>query len=152
MWTFQPFAGSTAMLSSMYVFFILQQNHNGFAPIQLVTGALPNLPSVLVSGLPALEEAESEQTKHHLERMYSARRAFVKAESSEKIKRALRHPIRACETTFENGERVYYKRAADNKWRGPAKVIGYLGTKVFIVHGLTVLRCSSSRVIPISLT
>ena len=128
------------------------QNYNGFAPIQFVTGALPNLPSVLVNGLPALEEAEGDRTKTQLERMYSARRAFVKAESSEKIKRALRHLVRSCETNFVNGEKVYYKRAADNKWRGPAKVIGHLSTKVFVVHGSRVLRCSSSRVIPVNST
>ena len=126
------------------------QNHNGFTPIQLVTGSLPNLPSILVNGLPALDEADNNNTKHHLERMYSARRAFMKAESSEKIKRALKHPVRACEAFFNSGERVYYKKAIDNKWRGPAKVIGHYSTKVFIVHGSRVLRCSSSRVIPVN--
>jgi len=64
----------------------------------------------------------------------------------------LRHPVRSCETNFVNGEKVYYKRAADNKWRGPAKVIGHLSTKVFVVHGSRVLRCSSSRVIPVNST
>lgn len=115
-----------------------------------MTGTLPNLPSVLVNGLPALDEADNDSTRHHLERIYSARRAFTAAESSERIKRALRHPIRSCETFFSNGETVYYKRATSNKWRGPAKVIGQHSTKVFIVHGSRVLRCSSSRVISVN--
>ena len=55
------------------------QNHLGFTPIQLVTGTLPNVPSVLNSDLPALEEADSNVVNNHLNAMYAARRAFVKA-------------------------------------------------------------------------
>ena len=35
-------------------------DHNGFAPVQLVTGQLPNLPSVLGNKVPAMKEPESE--------------------------------------------------------------------------------------------
>ena len=73
------------------------QNHLGFTPIQLVTGTLPNIPSILNSDLLALEEADS---NNHLNAMYAARRAFVKAESSDKIKRAPRHPVRTSEELF----------------------------------------------------
>jgi len=111
------------------------QNHNGFTSIQHVTGTLPNLPSVLVNGLPAMEEADYEIVKHQLETMYCARRAFVKEESSERIKRRLKHPVRACEVLYNNSDKVYYKRVADSKWRGPAKIIGHLATKVIVVHG-----------------
>ena len=60
-------------------------NHNGFRPIQLVTGTLPNLPTVINSKLPALETVISPELEYHLSAMHSASRAFVKAESSEKI-------------------------------------------------------------------
>ena len=76
------------------------QNHLGFTPIQLVTGILPNILSILNSDLPALEEADSNVVNNHLNVMYAARRAFVKAESSDKIKRALRHPVRSSEEFF----------------------------------------------------
>ena len=106
------------------------QNHLGFTPIQLVTGTLPNIPSVLNSDLPALEEADSNVVNNHLNAMYAARRAFVKAEASDKIKRALKHPVRASEEFFENGEKVFYKRDDEKCWHGPGKVVGQLGTVV----------------------
>ena len=61
-------------------------NHNGFTPVQLVTGQLPNLPTVLNSGLPALEQPESENNMHYIETMNSERQAYIHAESSERIK------------------------------------------------------------------
>ena len=88
------------------------QNHNGFTPVQLVTGKLPNLSCVLrSSSLPALEDVDENSTcKTHLDAMYAARSAFLKDEASERIKRALRHPIRSTEKFFERGEKVFYKR------------------------------------------
>ena len=109
------------------------QNHLGFTPIQLVTGTLPNIPSVLNSDLPALEEADSNVVNNHLNGMYAARRAFIKAEASDKIKRALKHPVRASEEFFENGEKVFYKRDDGKRWHGPGKVVGQLGTVVFVI-------------------
>ena len=41
------------------------QNHLGFTPIQLVTGTLPNVASVLNSNLPALQEADSNAVNNH---------------------------------------------------------------------------------------
>ena len=58
-------------------------NHNGFAPVQLVTGQLPNLPSVLVNKIPAMEEPQSEIVLKHLNAMQAARKAFVQVENSE---------------------------------------------------------------------
>lgn len=54
-------------VSAMYAL----QNHNSCAPIQFVTSVLSDLSSVFV---------DSHNTKHHLEKMYSVRRAFVKTE------------------------------------------------------------------------
>jgi len=76
------------------------QSYNGFSPIQLVTGSLPNLPNILNDALPALETLTYPELEKRLSAMHSARCAFIKAESSEKIKRALRHPVRACEQLF----------------------------------------------------
>ena len=70
-------------------------NHNGFAPVQLVTGQLPNLPTVFNSGLPALEQPESENNMRYIQTMNIARQAYIKAESSERIKCALRHPVKS---------------------------------------------------------
>ena len=62
-----------------------------WSPYQLVSGVNPHLPSVLVDKAPALEgTAISEVFAEHLNALYSARRAFIQAESLERIGRALR--------------------------------------------------------------
>ena len=96
--------------------------------------------------LPALEKPSSDMLEDHLKAMHLARKAFAIAENSEKIARALRHPIRACEDFFENGDRVFYKRTEERRWRGPARVIGQLGTVVHLVHGSRLLKYPSNRV------
>ena len=124
------------------------QNHSGFSPIQLVLGTNPNLPSVMMNKPPALEHAEvSDTVIKHLNALHAARRAFAKAESSERIRRALRHNIRVPEVTFITGDRVFYKRDDSNKWRGPGKVIGQDGKIVFIRHGGQLVRVATCRII-----
>ena len=62
------------------------QNHHGFAPIQLVTGTLPNLPNILNSDLPALQPAESKLVKNHLDAMTAARMALAHFTLSRKFR------------------------------------------------------------------
>ena len=72
------------------------QNHSGFSPIQLVLGTNPNLPSVSTNRLPAMENLEkSEAVIKHLTALHAAKRAFTKAELSERIHIALKHKVRA---------------------------------------------------------
>ena len=124
------------------------QNHLGYSPIQLVLGNHPNLPSVMVNQPPALEEAVvSDAVVKHLNALHAARRAFVKAESSDRIRKALRHKVRATETTFVSGDRVFYKRDDNNRWRGPGRVIGQDGKIVFVRHGSQLVRVATCRVI-----
>ena len=124
------------------------QNHHGFSPIQLVLGKSPNLPSVLVNDPPPLEDAEvSDTVIKHLNALQAAKRAFTKAESSERIRRALRHNVRVSEVMFQPGERVFYKRDDSNRWRGPGKVIGQDGKVVFIRHGSQLVRVATCRII-----
>ena len=127
-------------------------NHLRFTPIQLVNSTLLNIPSVLNSDLPALEEADSNVVRKHLNAMYAARRACVKAESSDKLKWALRHPVRASNKFFENGEEVFYRRDDGKRWHGPGKVVGQLGTVAFVIHGFRLTRCTSCRVIKVLLS
>ena len=96
----------------------------GFSPYQLVFGRNPKLPSVLSDELPALEgTTTSEVFAKHLNTLVSGRKAFLQAESSNRIRKALRHNIKQVENIFENGDYVYYKRENCNKWKGPGKVI-----------------------------
>jgi hypothetical protein len=60
--------------------------------------------------------------RKNLEAMHTARQAFIRSESSEKLKRALSHNIRTSgDQQFVTGDRVYYKRLDSRKWKGPGK-------------------------------
>ena len=67
----------------------------GYSPHQLVFGANPKVPSILTDQTPALEGVTSTQIiADHLNALTAARKAFVEAESSGKIKRALARKTR----------------------------------------------------------
>ena len=73
---------------------------------------------------------------HNLNPIAAATRAFIEADSSERIKRALRHNLRSSNNKKHySGESIHYKRVDSKKWRGPRKVIGQDGQQVFIKHG-----------------
>ena len=83
----------------------------------------------------------------HLNAMHSSHRAFIRAESSERIHWALRHQIRMKDQIFISGDAVYYKRDGEQKWRGPGKVIGQDGKVIFVRHGNVYVRVAPSRLI-----
>ena len=118
-------------------------NKEGFSANQRVFGRNINLPSVLTDELPALEPTQSSDVvRKNLEAMHAARQNFIKAESSEKIRRAMRHKVRSyADHRFENGEKVYYRRRKFKGWKGPATVIGEEGKVVLIRHGSAYYRC-----------
>ena len=81
-------------------------------------------------------EVSSITVAENLKAINNARNAFIQAECSKKIKRALRHKIRSCnDSFFENGDKVYYKRNNNPKWKGPGCVIGQEGKSVLVKHG-----------------
>ena len=58
------------------------------------------------------------------------------ASLDRKIKRALRHKIRKQEVEEINvGEKIYYKKDKENKWRRPAKEVGKEGKTVVVKRG-----------------
>ena len=124
------------------------QMWNGFSSYQLVFGQNPNLPNVMVDQLPALEgTTTSEIVASHINALHSARRAYIEAESSERVQKALKHKVRANAAKFSTGDKVFYKRDGNNKWKGPGKVIGQDGKVVFVRHGNIYVRVSTSRLI-----
>lgn len=125
----------------------LQMVH-GWSPYQLVFGANPNLPSVLIDNPPALQGSTvSEMFAKHLNTLYASRKAFIQSECSERIRRALRHQIRSSGTEFQTGDKVYYQR--DGQWKGPGKVLGQDGKVVFVRHGNVYVRVSPCRLLKV---
>ena len=104
-------------------------NNKGYSPMQIVFGRNPNLPTSLTDTLPALEsKPETSIVGTHLAALQSARQEFVKAESSEKIKRALRKQTRQWRNSYQIGDAVFYRREDSQRWKGPAKVLGQDGS------------------------
>ena len=99
-------------------------NVHGFSPYQLVFGRNPNIPGVLTDKPPALYgETSTDIVRENLNALHRAREAFIRSESSEKVRRALRHNVRgSADTRYVTGDTVYYKRVNEKKWQGPAKV------------------------------
>ena len=63
---------------------------------------------------PALEGAiMSKSVASHINAIYAGRKAFSEAMCDEKIRRDLRHRVRAVERNYRAGESVYYKRYSD---------------------------------------
>ena len=112
-------------------------NFSGYSPHQLVYGKQPRIPTVLENQLPALEDPSNESVRVLLKALYDSRSAFVAAENSERIKRALRHNVRTDERVFKLHDKVYYQR--NMKWHGPA-VIGFESTVYFLRHSGMVYR------------
>ena len=102
----------------------------------------------MIDKLPALEGTTTSRiVASHLNALHSARRAYIEVESSEKVRRALKHKIRANATNFRMGEKVFYKRNGNNKWKGPGKIVGQDGKIVFVRHGNIYVRVSTNRLV-----
>ncbi|CAG2191494.1 unnamed protein product [Mytilus edulis] len=120
-------------------------NVYGYSPYQIVFGRNPNMPSSIVNKPPALEGTTiSNVMGKHLVGLHEARKAFIAAESSEKVRRALRKQIRPSGEKFKNGDKVFFLR--DNQWKGPGWVIGQDNVVVFVRYGGTYVRVHESRI------
>ena len=112
-------------------------NFSGFSPNHLVFGYNPSVPNNFQNMPPALEEVDkSEVVRRNLNALHAARKDFVKIESDERIKRALRSNVRATNLgSIKEGDEVYYKRNGDERWHGPAVVTGVDGKQLMVRHG-----------------
>ena len=120
----------------------------GFSSYQLVYGKNPNIPSVMTDNLPALKGSTiSSCFAQHINTLHAARQSYIEAESSERIRKALRSKMRTFATAFESGCRVYYNRDNSNKCEGPGIVIGQDRKIILIRHGSVYVRVSCDRAI-----
>ena len=76
------------------------KNVYGFSPNQLVFWRNPNYPNNFDNQLPALEgKTSSEIAAENLNTMHSVHTEFIKNESCEKLRRAMRHNTRTSQDT-----------------------------------------------------
>ena len=125
------------------------QNCGGYSPNQLVFGRNVNMPTVLEDKLPALESnTSSDIIRKNLEALHNARKNFIQAESSERIRRELRHNVHTyADESFNNGDPVYYKWRKRSGWSGPATVLGQDGQFVLVRHGSCCFRVHPCQLI-----
>ena len=70
----------------------------------------------------------------------AARKAFVHTETSAKVRKALKHPVRQyCDVVFKPNDNIFYKLPTDRRWQGPVMVSGIDDKVILIKHG-SVLR------------
>ena len=84
------------------------QMWNEFSSYQLVFGQNHNIPNTMCDKPPALEGKTTSATfAEHINALHSARRAYISAENSERVRRALRYKLRSYSEHFEPGYKVY---------------------------------------------
>ena len=128
-------------------------NHNGFSPSQIVFGKNSNLPNIMSDTLPAVEKATtSVYLALHIATLDSAREAFMKAQTSEKIKIVLKKQTRQTRERYEIDEEVYYKCDTDEQCKGPINVLGQDGAAAFLRHGRRFIKAHACHVQPVKST
>ena len=128
------------------------EGHLGFTPYQLVLGHNPRLPSVLNDDIPALEKTSvSSVVAEHFKLLNDTRASFLRADCSERIKRAILGKVRYSDAPFVPGEMVFYKRDQAGPWHGPGRVIFHEGQELIVKDAgqiVTVHAFRASRVKP----
>ena len=124
-------------------------NVHGFSPNKLIFGKNRNFPAVESNKSPALEgKTTSEIVASNLNAMHAARQAFIKSESTKKLRRASRHQTRTySDVKYFIGNIVYCKRNNSNEYKGPGTVIGQDGQQVLVKHGGSYVRVHPCRLL-----
>ena len=115
---------------------------HGFSTFQLVFGQNQKLPSTFNNKPPALTPSGTNKIlTDNIIALHKAREAFISSENSEKIRCALSNNIRTSgDVKYITGDKVYYKRANDRRWKCPAIVLGQDGQQVLVKYGSHYIR------------
>ena len=139
--------------------------HDGYAPEQIVLGKAVSVPGSVLSddslGSHALTEGsdlESERHRQRLDLRCRARQAFLEADNSQTIRRAILRRSNPTRGPFQPGNWVLYwmqrrspNRLGAGRWHGPAKVIFQEGQSVvWVSHATKILRCAPENLRPAS--
>ena len=132
----------------------------GYSPEQAVLGIAPRLPGSVISapGLASHGLAEglgpaADAFRDNLARRAQARKAFIDADNSSSLRRALLRRTRPMRGPYESGDWVlYWKRVGANlrrargSWHGPARVLAVEGTRVvWLSHAGRLVRASPEQ-------
>eukprot|EP00435_Cladocopium_sp_Y103_P025697 s606_g6.t1 len=133
--------------------------HEGFTPEMWVLGKMKPIPGSNSEGFldsawfAGLEDKTTEGSRfhEHLARRESARLAFVKADHSSAVRKALHARSRPDRVNFQVGDMVMYWKAGkgvlDGSWHGPAKILMIEGRNlVWISHLTRLFRCAPEHV------
>jgi len=127
-------------------------NVYGFSPQQLVLGYNTYCPG-LDDGHISISQLEGvtngQLVADHLNAMYQAREAFIAAQNSDRLKRALKGRVyQANEMKYFAGDKVYYRTGINDKtWKGPGIVIGQYQKLVMVKTGGLFVRVHPSKII-----
>jgi hypothetical protein len=112
------------------------RSNKGFSPCQMVFNQNPNLPTVLTSGPPGLEEVKlTAKVAKNLATMQAAKEAFIQCEADRTIAETLRARLYVSEgQKVEPGTWVYYKQHG-RLWKGPVKIHSVDGKRLYAVRG-----------------
>ena len=116
-------------------------NHRGFSPAQCVLGFQPNLPEIMGDsrGIPKTDHDDHFAMAQRMKLLQDCEHAFVKANHSASLRRALLSQTRQQPGPFDMRSLVMYKRKglkhkAYKQWHGPARVIGRDLHGYWIIH------------------
>ena len=139
---------------------------HGYSPEQLVLGKATALPASLSSddmlgahSLAIGQDLDSIRFKESLDRRTQARQAFILAENSDAIRRALLRRSCPVRGPYQPGQLVLYwvkrqkpNRSESGRWCGPAKVVLQEGSSIiWVSHADRLLRCAPENIRPASL-
>ena len=140
--------------------------HQGYSPEQIVLGKSKKLPASLCSdessvahSLALGEGLESESFRRCLDIRAKARQAFILADNSQSMRRAMLRRSCPMRGPFKPGQIVMYwmKRSKPNRqevgrWHGPAKIVCQEGQSIiWVSHSDRLIRCAPENLRPASL-
>ena len=114
----------------------------GYNPAQIVIGKNPKFPSATQDELSALEENTSSPIiAQQLNAISAARKSYIEADLSSKLRKALKHPVRPySDIIYRQNDTVYCKLPHENRWQGSAIVIEQDNKIVIVKHGNIIRR------------